>query len=186
MLESFVTWTLLAALMQAVRTAAQKTLNQTVSVQSATLVRYLFGLPFVVIYGAFLLESSVIDRVTGIFFVNTFVPPISFPSRPPEHDSTVSFSSSPTNNPRACWSRRMTSFSDRFRRSPKLFINAQRDWVSVSFSMEKKFQHAPSETWSYSLRKVELKDNIRPCLIECRQIQKVECKWFTEIPVHTG
>ena len=73
MLESFVTWTLLAALMQAVRTAAQKTLNQTVSVQSATLVRYLFGLPFVVIYGAFLLESSVIDRVTGNFFVKVLV-----------------------------------------------------------------------------------------------------------------
>jgi drug/metabolite transporter (DMT)-like permease len=73
MLESFVTWTLLAALMQAVRTAAQKTLNRTVSVESATLVRYLFGLPFVVIYGAFLLEPSVIDQVTGGFVVKVLL-----------------------------------------------------------------------------------------------------------------
>ncbi|MGB1421859.1 MAG: DMT family transporter [Pseudomonadales bacterium] len=69
MLESFVIWTLLAALMQAVRTAAQKTLNQTVSVGSATLVRYLFGLPFVAIYGAVVVNPSIVDHVTIGFVV---------------------------------------------------------------------------------------------------------------------
>ena len=39
-----------AALMQAVRTAAQKTLNQTMSTMGTTYVRSLFGLPFLALF----------------------------------------------------------------------------------------------------------------------------------------
>ncbi|MDA0791955.1 MAG: EamA family transporter [Proteobacteria bacterium] len=54
MIESWVAWTLLAATMQSVRTAGQKALNQDVSALAATLARYLFGLPFALIYLALL------------------------------------------------------------------------------------------------------------------------------------
>ncbi len=50
MIESWVFWSLLAAGMQAVRTAAQKYLTTDISPLGATLVRYLFGLPFVAGY----------------------------------------------------------------------------------------------------------------------------------------
>lgn len=49
-IEAWVGWTLLAALMQAVRTAGQKRLAGFVSPLTATLVRYLFGLPFALAY----------------------------------------------------------------------------------------------------------------------------------------
>lgn len=57
MLESWVFWSLLAATMQAVRTAAQKYLTSDISPLGATLVRYLFGLPFVAGYLGWLLSS---------------------------------------------------------------------------------------------------------------------------------
>ena len=50
LIEAWVYWTILAALMQAVRTAGQKQLAGFVSPLTATLVRYLFGLPFAVGY----------------------------------------------------------------------------------------------------------------------------------------
>lgn len=50
--ETWVLWTLLAASMQSVRTAAQKQLADDMSAVAATLVRYLFGIPFVLIYFA--------------------------------------------------------------------------------------------------------------------------------------
>lgn len=50
MLESWIFWALLAALMQAVRTAGQKYLTDHISALGATLVRYLFGLPFAAAY----------------------------------------------------------------------------------------------------------------------------------------
>lgn len=50
MIESWVTWTLLAASMQAVRTAGQKQLTKGITPLAATLVRYLFGLPFALIW----------------------------------------------------------------------------------------------------------------------------------------
>jgi uncharacterized membrane protein len=49
-METWIWFTLLAATMQAVRTAAQKSLAQQFSPMTATLVRYLFGWPFVVVY----------------------------------------------------------------------------------------------------------------------------------------
>ena len=55
MLESWVFWALLAAVMQSVRTAGQKYLVADISPIGATLVRYLFGLPFVAVYLSWLL-----------------------------------------------------------------------------------------------------------------------------------
>ncbi|XOV87047.1 MAG: DMT family transporter [Pseudomonadota bacterium] len=60
-LDSWVFWTLLAATMQSVRTAGQKELARTVSPLAATMVRYLFGLPFAVLYLGLLLQVSGVD-----------------------------------------------------------------------------------------------------------------------------
>lgn len=49
-MSSWIWFTLLAALMQALRTAGQKTISGTISPMSTTLVRYLFGAPFAVAY----------------------------------------------------------------------------------------------------------------------------------------
>lgn len=57
MLESWVFWSLLAASMQSVRTAGQKVLTADVSPLGATLVRYLFGLPFIALYLGWLMTS---------------------------------------------------------------------------------------------------------------------------------
>lgn len=50
MTDSWIFWTLLAASMQAVRTAGQKQLSVSVSPLATTMVRYLFGLPFALAY----------------------------------------------------------------------------------------------------------------------------------------
>jgi len=62
MLESWVFWALLAATMQSVRTAGQKYLIADISPLGATLVRYLFGLPFICLYLGWL----IMDRGMGI------------------------------------------------------------------------------------------------------------------------
>ena len=49
-MEPWIIFTLLAVIMQSVRTAAQKQINQKISVQSATLVRFLFGIKFAALY----------------------------------------------------------------------------------------------------------------------------------------
>lgn len=51
----------MAALMQAVRTAGQKQLSSSVSPMSSTLIRYVFGLPFAIIYLIFLTGSELAD-----------------------------------------------------------------------------------------------------------------------------
>ena len=74
MLESWVFWSLLAAAMQAIRTAGQKYLTAEISPLGATLVRYLFGLPFVATYLIWLLvdrdgplpEPNVLFLVYGV------------------------------------------------------------------------------------------------------------------------
>ena len=58
MVDSWVVWTLLAATMQSVRTAAQKRLADDMSAVAATLVRYLFGIPFVLAYFAILCANA--------------------------------------------------------------------------------------------------------------------------------
>jgi len=49
-MEIWIVFTLLAVTMQSVRTAAQKQIAQSVSASTATLIRYLFGLPFAIAY----------------------------------------------------------------------------------------------------------------------------------------
>jgi drug/metabolite transporter (DMT)-like permease len=56
-IEPWVLWTLLAAVMQSIRTAGQKVLVADISTVSATLVRYLFGLPFALFYLCWLLSQ---------------------------------------------------------------------------------------------------------------------------------
>jgi drug/metabolite transporter (DMT)-like permease len=73
MLESWIFWTLLAATMQAVRTAGQKRLNLTVSAEGATLVRYLFGLPFMAGYFAIVGDFSTFPAATGEFWLKVLV-----------------------------------------------------------------------------------------------------------------
>ena len=69
MIESWVFWSLLAAFMQAVRTAGQKYLTAHISPLGATLVRYLFGLPFAIVY----LYVLVLDRGGLPELTQTFV-----------------------------------------------------------------------------------------------------------------
>jgi len=52
-LEPWVWWTLLAAMMQAIRTAGQKQLTSQITPLAATLVRYLYGLPFALLWLAY-------------------------------------------------------------------------------------------------------------------------------------
>ena len=54
----WIAFTLLAASMQAVRTAGQKQLSLQLSTMSTTLVRYLFGMPIALIYLAFLIQFN--------------------------------------------------------------------------------------------------------------------------------
>lgn len=49
-MSTWIAFTILAALMQAVRTAGQKQLTSSVTPMSTTLIRYVFGLPFAVLY----------------------------------------------------------------------------------------------------------------------------------------
>jgi len=49
--------------MQAVRTAGQKTLSANITPMSATLVRYVFGLPFILIYLAVLTGPTLADKL---------------------------------------------------------------------------------------------------------------------------
>jgi drug/metabolite transporter (DMT)-like permease len=49
-MEIWIAYTLLAAFMQSIRTAGQKRLSQYLSPMATTLVRYLYGVPFVVCY----------------------------------------------------------------------------------------------------------------------------------------
>lgn len=69
-MEIWVLFTLLAVVMQSVRTAAQKQIAQSISASAATLVRYLFGLPFALAY--FLLLRNLYQEETlagnAVFF----------------------------------------------------------------------------------------------------------------------
>ncbi len=62
-MSTWVAFTVFAALMQAVRTAGQKQLTSSLSPMAATLVRYVFGLPFAIIY---LLLLTNLDAVSYI------------------------------------------------------------------------------------------------------------------------
>ena len=71
LLETWVFWTLLAAFMQSIRTAGQKQLAGVVSPLTATLVRYLFGLPFAIAYFLFLgLDGPEVPEPGPVFYLS--------------------------------------------------------------------------------------------------------------------
>lgn len=57
-MSSWITFTILAAFMQAIRTAGQKQLTNCVSPMSSTLIRYVFGLPFAIVYLIYLTDGQ--------------------------------------------------------------------------------------------------------------------------------
>ncbi len=61
-IEPWVLWTLVAATMQAVRTAGQKHLAAEVTPLAATLVRYLFGLPFAILWLGYVSTSFLFEQ----------------------------------------------------------------------------------------------------------------------------
>ena len=68
-METWIVFTLLAVVMQSVRTAGQKRIARALSVEATTLVRFLFGLPFAVTYFLFVRYQSAQDV---LHFQSTF------------------------------------------------------------------------------------------------------------------
>ena len=71
-MDSWIVFTLLAVVMQSVRTAGQKQIAQSISIQATTLVRFLFGLPFAALYFlalAYLIGTGPI-ALTSYFFLS--------------------------------------------------------------------------------------------------------------------
>lgn len=64
-MTSWIAFSIFAALMQSVRTAGQKQLTSSLTPLSVTLVRYLFGLPFVIVYVLFLFGSSATSEIAN-------------------------------------------------------------------------------------------------------------------------
>jgi len=71
-METWIGFTLLAVVMQSLRTAGQKQLAGKLSAQSTTLVRYLFGLPFALGYFVWLKQETGIAvlELTETFYVS--------------------------------------------------------------------------------------------------------------------
>ncbi|MGB1237208.1 MAG: DMT family transporter [Pseudomonadales bacterium] len=65
-MQAWIALTVFAAVMQAVRTAGQKTLAQSISPLATTLARYVFGLPFALLYFIVLSESPATDALEAI------------------------------------------------------------------------------------------------------------------------
>lgn len=61
LVSPWIAFTILAALMQAVRTAGQKQLTSSVTPMSSTLIRYVFGLPFAIIYLLYVTRGELPD-----------------------------------------------------------------------------------------------------------------------------
>lgn len=72
-MSSWIAFTVLAALMQAVRTAGQKQLTSSVSPMSSTLIRYVFGLPFAAVYLYYVSNLDESARLTSAVFNNRFL-----------------------------------------------------------------------------------------------------------------
>ena len=72
-MSAWIGFTVLAALMQAVRTAGQKQISSSVSPMGATLIRYVFGLPFAVAYLLFISQFNALallaDAIVNARFV---------------------------------------------------------------------------------------------------------------------
>jgi len=66
-------FTIFAAAMQSVRTAGQKSLSASITPMSATLVRYVFGLPFAFLWLLFLTRSSLLEKLQNALSSSEFV-----------------------------------------------------------------------------------------------------------------
>lgn len=64
MIPAWIAFSLFAAFMQSIRTAGQKQLSHSLSPMSVTLIRYLFGLPFVVLYLIFLFQEQSLSELS--------------------------------------------------------------------------------------------------------------------------
>lgn len=69
-IESWVLWTLLAAGMQSIRTAGQKYLAGNITPLAATMVRYLFGLPFAILYLVVLVDGRDLPALNPTFLIS--------------------------------------------------------------------------------------------------------------------
>lgn len=71
--SSWIAFTILAALMQAVRTAGQKQLTSSVTPMSSTLIRYVFGLPFALIYLLYITRAELPEVVAAALGNGRFI-----------------------------------------------------------------------------------------------------------------
>ncbi len=72
-MEVWISFTLLAAFMQSIRTAGQKRIANYISPMATTLVRYLFGLPFALLYLWYIGGDDLVPLVKSAFSAKTFV-----------------------------------------------------------------------------------------------------------------
>jgi drug/metabolite transporter (DMT)-like permease len=72
-LEVWISFTIFAAFMQAIRTAGQKSMASELSPMGTTLVRYLFGLPFAVVYLMLVVPDHTVDNITSSLANDTFI-----------------------------------------------------------------------------------------------------------------
>ena len=72
-MDAWILFTLFAAVMQTVRTAAQKKLSKDLSPMTTTFVRYLYGVPFVFIYLAFVKDDIALTDAFGAPRISSFI-----------------------------------------------------------------------------------------------------------------
>ena len=72
-MEAWISFTIFAAFMQAIRTAGQKRMASELSPMGTTLVRYLFGLPFAVVYLRLVVPDHTVDNITSSLANDTFI-----------------------------------------------------------------------------------------------------------------
>jgi len=72
-MSAWIAFTVLAAFMQAVRTAGQKQISSSVSPMGATLTRYIFGLPFAVVYLLFVSHFTAFSLLSDALVNSRFV-----------------------------------------------------------------------------------------------------------------
>ncbi|MFT4887539.1 MAG: drug/metabolite transporter (DMT)-like permease [Pseudohongiellaceae bacterium] len=77
-METWISFTLLAVVMQSVRTAGQKQIATKISPPAATLVRYLFGLPVALVYFYWLQSGHAIaEKLSPTFFISSSLAAVS-------------------------------------------------------------------------------------------------------------
>lgn len=72
-MEIWISFTIFAAFMQAIRTAGQKSMASELSPMATTLARYLFGLPFAVIYLMLVVTDHTVDNISSSLANDTFI-----------------------------------------------------------------------------------------------------------------